>query len=211
MIFGAFDEARKINFPRLKATQQIVRWKIDKAHLIGFVEEAVRDGFLYRYSRHGSNHVVETFEMLDVHRTIDIDPDIENVFNVLPTFRMTRSGRIAVRKLVDHDKRRPAADDGINIERFRKKCPTANIGACKDVETVQKRLGISTAVCIDPADENIKSFAAFFMRLGQHGIRFTNTGSRPEKEFQAAPDALLSDLEKAVWVGASVFVRVHGG
>ncbi len=87
MIFGAFDEARKINFPRLKATQQIVRWKIDKAHLIGFVEEAVRDGFLYRYSRHGSNHVVETFEMLDVHRTIDIDPDIENVFNVLPTFR----------------------------------------------------------------------------------------------------------------------------
>jgi hypothetical protein len=60
-----------LTFP--EPLQQVVRREIDKFYFVGPVEQKIRYGLPHRNSRYLCNHIIQAFEMLDIHRGINRD------------------------------------------------------------------------------------------------------------------------------------------
>lgn len=56
--------------------QQLFRLYIHQFHLIRLVEDGIRDTFFHHCSGDGSNHVIQTLNMLDIDRCININTGI---------------------------------------------------------------------------------------------------------------------------------------
>ena len=100
--------------------EQIVGRQVDELDLVGFVEHMVGQGLLLPHSGDLRDEVVQAFEVLDIDRRPDVDARLEQLLDVLPALRMTRSGlaadEIRVRELVDEQNRRSARERGVEIE-----------------------------------------------------------------------------------------------
>ena len=112
----ALDLLGKVHLAGLEAGEQIVGGNVDQHHLVGIVEERVRNGFPDRDAGDAADDVVQAFEMLDVERREDVDAARQQLFDVLPSLGMARSVDVGVRELVDQDQRRTTLERGIEVE-----------------------------------------------------------------------------------------------
>ncbi len=208
----ALDLLGNVHLAGLEAGEQIVGGDVDQHHLVGIVEERVRNGFPDRDAGDAADDVVQAFEMLDVERREDVDAGRQQLLDVLPTFRMTRSLDVGVGELVDQDQRRTTPERGVEVELGELLVLVLDYSARQDVDALQQRFGFLAAVGLDDADHDVLAFAAERPRRSEHRVGLADAGRCTEVDAQVpAPRCgflCLDFREELVGIGALV---LHAG
>ena len=100
MFNGAFRLPGNIDFTFFQPLTQIVRGQVHQHHVVGGIEKRIGHGFPYLNSGDAADHIIQTFQMLNVDGCENINASFQQLFDVLPAFRMTRTWRITVRQFV---------------------------------------------------------------------------------------------------------------
>ena len=95
--------SRVINFTRLQPFNQFLRLNINKLNLTGIIKYRIGDTLVYHNARYRCNGVIETFNMLNIYRGINIYSRIKQLFNILITLCMSAHRRIGMGKLIHKD------------------------------------------------------------------------------------------------------------
>ena len=108
---------RDVDLPVPEALEQLVGREVDQTHL-GRPPRARRSGHRLAHDDAGDlrDDVVEALDVLHVERRVDVDPSVEELFDVLPALRVARARRVRVRELVDEDEAGPPRERGVEIE-----------------------------------------------------------------------------------------------
>ena len=100
MFNGALRLPGNIDFTFFQPLTQIVRGQVHQHHVVGGIEKRIGHGFPYLNSGDAADHIIQTFQMLNVDGCENINASFQQLFDVLPAFRMTRTWRITVRQFV---------------------------------------------------------------------------------------------------------------
>src|SRR5262245_2352027 len=148
-----------------------------------------------RYLR---DDIVETFDMLDVHRGVDVDPGIQQLLNVLVAFGVTAAGDVGVSKLVDQQQLWPALEGGIEIELAQDAVDVDDRLAWQNLQALQQSLRLLSPVRLGHADDNVYSLLHLGARRLQHLVGLADTGRGANEDFEPANTAffLASSLGK---------------
>ena len=79
---------RQINLASLKPRQQFIGRQVDDNDFVSLVKNAIRYGFPDANPGNAADDVVETFQMLDIHRRPHVDAPTKQFFDILPAFGM---------------------------------------------------------------------------------------------------------------------------
>ena len=88
MLNCSFCLTGDINLAFVQALAQIVGGEIDQHHIVGGIEKRVGYGFTNLNAGNAADHVIETFQVLHVNGSKNINPGFQQLFNVLPALRM---------------------------------------------------------------------------------------------------------------------------
>ena len=100
MFNGALRLPGNIDFAFFQPLAQIVRGQVHQHYVVGGIEKRIGHGFPYLNSGDAADHIIQTFQMLNVDGCKNINASFQQLFDVLPAFRMTRTRRITVRQFV---------------------------------------------------------------------------------------------------------------
>ena len=89
MFNGAFRLPGNIDFTFFQPLTQIVRGQVHQHHVVGGIEKRIGHGFPYLNSGDAADHIIQTFQMLNVDGSENINASFQQLLNVLPAFRMT--------------------------------------------------------------------------------------------------------------------------
>ena len=95
--------SRVINFACLQPFNQFLWHNINKLNLTCVVKYRIRDTLVYHNARYRCNGIIETFNMLNIYRGINIYSRIKQLFNILVTLCMPAHGSIGMGKLIHKD------------------------------------------------------------------------------------------------------------
>src|SRR5262249_55204660 len=107
---------RNVDLPVLKAADEVVGRQVHELDLGRLLQDRVGDRLPRRYLRHARNDVVQTLEMLDVQRRVDVDARVEKLRDVLPALGVARAGSVGVSQLVNQEEGGPADERGVEVE-----------------------------------------------------------------------------------------------
>ena len=109
------DPFRRVDVPVRHPPAQRLRGHVDQFDLFGGPDHLVGDGLGLFDAGDRGDHVVEGFQVLDVHRGDHVDAGVEQLIDVLPTLLVRRAGGVGVRQFVDqHDLGMPG-QDGVGV------------------------------------------------------------------------------------------------
>ena len=77
-----------IDLALAQACQQFHGRQIDQLNLMDFIENAVRDRLAHDDAGNLGDDIIETFQMLDVNRSVDINASGKQLFDILIAFGM---------------------------------------------------------------------------------------------------------------------------
>ena len=100
MFNGALRLPGNIDFAFFQPLAQIVRGQVHQHYVVGGIEKRIGHGFPYLNSGDAADHIIQTFQMLNVDGCENINASFQQFFDILPAFRMTRTWRITVRQFV---------------------------------------------------------------------------------------------------------------
>ena len=100
MFNGALRLPGNVDFAFFQPLTQIVRGQVHQHHVVGSIKKRIRHGFPYLNSGDAADHIVQTFQMLNVDGSENINASFQQLFDVLPAFGMTGTWRITVRQFV---------------------------------------------------------------------------------------------------------------
>ena len=100
MFNGALRLPGNIDFAFFQSLAQIVRGQVHQHPVVGGIEKRIGPGFPHLNSGDAADHIVQAFQMLNVDGSENINACFQQLLNVLPAFRMTRTWRITVRQFV---------------------------------------------------------------------------------------------------------------
>ncbi len=204
-----------VDLPGGQAREQIVGGNVDEHHLVGVVEERVRNRLPDGDAGDAADDVVQALEVLDIERGEDVDATRQQLLDVLPPFRMSRSGDVRVRQLVDQDQRRTTPDRRIEIELAQLAALVVDLGERQDLDALQQRLGFLAPVGLDDPDNDILALAAERPGGAEHRVRLADPGRCAEVDAQVpAPcgGLLRHDLrEELVGIGTLVLHACSSG
>ena len=100
MFNGALRLPGNIDFAFFQPLTQIVRGQVHQHYVVGSIKKGIGHGFPHLNSGDATDHIIQTFQMLNVDGSENINACFQQLFNVLPAFRMTRTWRITVRQFV---------------------------------------------------------------------------------------------------------------
>ena len=130
--------------------------------------------------------------MLNIDRGVDIDAQIQQLFDIEIALRMAAAGRIGVGELIDQDELRTARDDGVQIHLVEGSAVIINVLARNDLKAVQQRLGFLAAMRFDDADDKVHPLFLLGMRGLQHFVGLTDPGRGADEDFQLAGTPFLA-------------------
>jgi len=95
---------------------KLLRLNIDEFYLSGMVKNPVRYSVGHRGAGHGGYGFLNTFYMRNIQSGIDVDPSLQQLFNVLVTPHVPGFLRVQVGKLIDQDQIRMPLQAGVQIQ-----------------------------------------------------------------------------------------------
>ena len=72
----------------MQALAQIVRRQVNQYDFIGRIKKRIGDGFPHLDTGYPAYHVVQAFQMLNIHRSEDVDAGFKQLLNILPALRV---------------------------------------------------------------------------------------------------------------------------
>ena len=146
-----------------------------------------------------ADDVVQTLEVLDVHRRVDVDAGVEQLLDVLPALGMARR-RLAprgvrVRKLVDEENLGPPAQRSVEIEFLLDDAAIADWQARQPLETFHQPLGLDPPVRLNVPDDDVGASRSRGACCLEHRVGLADAGCGAEKNAQpSAPRLCLFGL-----------------
>ena len=179
-LFGHVDLAL------FQALDQVVGGEVDELDGIGAVEHRVRHGFAHANMRDLGDNVVEALDMLDVDGGVDVDPVVEQLFDVEITLGMAAAWRVGMGKLVDQHDLRVAGDNGVEIHLLQPLPFVFQPLAGNDLEPLEQSLRLLSPMSFDDADHDIVAVLLPGAGLLQHLVSLADAGRGADEDFEAA-------------------------
>ena len=192
------DGLFEVNFSRFESCDEIRGRQINEPNLVGFVKQPIRHRFPNVHPDHALDDVVQTFQVLHVQRTVDVDPCRQEFFHILPTLGVARPRGIAVREFVHNDQGRALCEHGVDVELFVREIRGFDDLSRQNREPRQFHLGIGPMVGIDPPHQHVESLRPFFLRFLQHRVGLADARRRSEKELELSAMRLLHGFKEFV-------------
>ena len=180
-----------VDFSLLEPLDQIVGRQINQFDRIGAIEHGVGHRLAHADVRDLRDDVIETLDVLNVDRGVDVDAAGHQLFDVEIALRVAAAFGIGVREFVDQNDLRPAGNDGVEIHLLKRLAFVFEAPAWNDFEAFQQRLGLLAAVGFDDTDDDIVPVLPAGMGLLQHFVCFANAGSSADKDSELADAAVL--------------------
>ena len=118
--------------------------------------------------------------MLDVDRGDHVDPGVEKLLDILPSFLVARTRDVSVRELIHQGDLRPAGEDRVQIHLFEGDPAVRQLGAGDDFEAVEQRAGQPASVRLSERDHHIGSAFGPAMSFAEHGVGLADAGRGSE-------------------------------
>ena len=99
-----------------QAADELLRLDVDELHLIRAVEHGIGNSVPGGDAGDGGNGIVQTLDVADVDRRVDIDAGLEQLVDVLTAPAVSAALRILMRQLVDKDERGPAPQRAVEVK-----------------------------------------------------------------------------------------------
>ncbi len=74
MFDGALGLACNIDFTFMQALAQVIGRQVDQYYFICGIKERIGHRFAHLNAGHAADHVVQAFQMLNIHRGEDVNP-----------------------------------------------------------------------------------------------------------------------------------------
>ena len=155
---------RDVDLASMQTREEIVGRQVDELDLVGLVEDAIGQCLALLGARDLRDKVVETLEMLNVQRRPNVDAGVEQLFDILPTFRMARrrlaAHQVRVRELVDEQDPGSALERRVEIELLPYHPAVADGQRGQTLERQGEPLRLGAAVRLDVTDDDFGAAGA---------------------------------------------------
>lgn len=191
-----------VHLSRLKAFDKLIRFNIHQLNLIGPVKYMIRNSLIDRNACDGGHQIVERLQMLHIHRGIDVDPRLKQLFHILIPLCVPASLRIIVGQFVHQNELRLPLQRQVQIKLLQLDSAIRYLFAGQNLQPVQECQRIRPGMRLHIAHNNID--ALFFRLMGrlQHGIGLAYARRVAKKDFQ------LSGKEHTFRVGLGTWPRL---
>ena len=142
------------------------------------IEHAVRHRFGHNQAGDFFDHVLQALNLVDVERRKHVDAGVQQLVDVLVASRMARAELVAVRQPRDRHDRRPARQQGVQVQVVARSRPGRDA-----FEAFQQRV-VFTAVVLQLREDNVDAFAAAALRRFQHRKRLADAGRIAQEDAQ---------------------------
>ena len=109
------DPFGRVDVPVRHPPAQRLRGHVDQFDLFGGPDHLVRHGLGLLDAGDRGDHVVEGFQVLDVHRGDHVDAGVQQLFDVLPPLVVRGAGGVGVRQFVDQRDLRVPGQHGVGV------------------------------------------------------------------------------------------------
>ena len=107
----------------LHALTQCVGGDVNQFHLVGLVQNPVRQRFAHTHARDACHQVVQALQVLDIERGHHVDARIEDLLDILIAFGVLRTRDVGMGQFIDQRHFGMPGNDGLGIHLL--KCDAA--------------------------------------------------------------------------------------
>ena len=123
---------------------------------------------------------MQTLNIPHIHRGIDVDPGFQQLVNILIAFSMAAVFPVGVGQLIHQDEFGSTGQGSVQIKGFLIGVRNGR----KQLQAFQKGQGFFGGMGCDIPHQNVYALGFDRLRGFQHGLRFSDTLSIAEKDFQ---------------------------
>ncbi len=188
---GPLGLLRNVDFSLFEPLDQIVGCEIDQLHGVGTIEHGVRHGLAHADMRDLGDHVIETFDVLNVDGRVDVDAVAQELLDVEIALGVAAAGRIGVGEFVDQHYLRPSGDDAVEVHLLEPLALVLDAPARDDFEAFQKSFRLSAAMGLYDADDDVVAVLCPGAGLLQHFVGLADAWRRAHEDPELADAPLL--------------------
>ena len=148
---------------------QGLRRHVHELDLFSGAHDRVGHGLALHDPRDSLDHVIERFEVLDVHRGDHGDTGREQFVDVLPALGMATTGHVRMRELVDECELRRARQNRVEIHLLEALAAVLDDLARNHFEVTQLRSGEGSTMRLDECDDDVRAALQTAPALVEHG------------------------------------------
>lgn len=183
---------REIHLAGRQPFDQFFRREVDQFDLVRPFEHRVGQRLLHDHASDLRDHVVQTLDVLHVERCVHVDACVEQLFDILPAFRVPQTFRVRVSQFIHEQQLRLASECRVEIELAERHSAIRHLPKRQRFEPLQQRLSFRTPVRLDVADDDLDALSLLAPRGFEHCKRLAHSGRVPEEHLQ--PTTLRSAL-----------------
>ncbi len=180
-----------VDFALVQPLDQLIRREIDENDLIGSVQNVIRHGLPDHDACYLGDDVAQTFDMLDVQRSVDVNADREKFFDVLISAGMAGSGGVGVRELIDDCELGPAGEDRVEIQFLEHDPPVLELAPGDHGQVLKQGFGLFAVVRLHQRHDQIDAFGLPLAGGLQHGVGLADPCHVPQEDLELAGAALF--------------------
>ena len=165
---------------------QVGRREVDQLDLVGGIDHRIGHRLAHADAGDARHHVVQAFDVLDVHGRIDVDAGGQQLLDVEIALGMAAARRVGVGELVDQHERGTARQDGVEIHFLEHAALVVDLALRDDLEPGKLRLGLGAAVRLDHADHDIDALRLAAAGGDQHLVGLADAGRGAEEDLELA-------------------------
>ncbi len=215
-----FAQRREVSAPKVVAERRIdllggvhvsvrepasqrFRGDVDELHLRCGPHHSVRHRLLLSHTGDLLDHVVETFEVLDVEGREYVDPGVEQLVDVLPALLVPAARGVRVGEFVDEHHRRPPRQHGLDVEFGHRRAAVLDELRWNQLESGGLLGGAGAAVGLHHGRDHVTTTFEAPVRLPEHRVRLADARRRTEIDPQ------LTTARRAVLLGTAHNAIIH--
>ena len=189
---GSVDPLRGVDVTRGESVAQGLGREIHDLHLVGVAQHGVGDRLALDDPGDLFDDVVERLDVLDVHRRDDVDPGVEQILDVLPTFGVIGARGVGVGQLVDQGHLGVTPQEGpdvhlVELDPAVVHLPTRYLG-----QALGHPGGHGAPVGLQQSDDDVHAIVLQPLALLEHGTGFADPGGGPEQHPESPTIAHVS-------------------
>lgn len=220
---GAFGGLREVDLALVQTLDQVIGGDVDDLDIVGPVDDGIRHRLADADARDLGDDIVQAFDVLDIHRRIDVDAPVQQLENVEIALRMTAAGRIRMRQLVDQGEPRPALQHRIEVHLLQRLPLVGDLRSRDDLEIADQSLGFLAPVRLDDADDNVLAVDPAGVAGDEHLVGLADARRGSQEDLQTAARLLrrlfkqgfgrrpLRVIRKILWAHCPLSVTGYGG
>ncbi len=204
-----FGHVRQVDLALVQALDQLARRQVDQADVAQPVEHRIGHRLADPDAGDAVHDVVEAFQVLDVHRAVDVDALVQQFQNVLPAPFVAAAGCVAMGQFVDQHDTGLALYDGIQVHLVQPVALVLDLPTRDQLMAVDQRRRFTAPMGFHHADHQVDALPTQLPGAGQHGVGLAHARRRAEKQGQVA--AVLAAQFTRQGIGTCFTVFLHTG